>query len=288
MNYRHAFHAGNFADILKHAVLVRLVDYLRRKDKPFVVIDTHAGAGEYDLSDGESLRTGEYRQGIARLLAAADAPAELAPYLAAVRGLNAGDAVPRFYPGSPRLVRTLLRPADRLVVVELHPVDAERLASFFVGDRQAKVYRLDGYLALKSFLPPKERRGLVLVDPPFETADELDRVAAGQRDALRRWPTGIYAVWYPTKDRAGVDALLASLGALAPGRLLAAEISVGETARTGALAGCGMAVLNPPYVLADEMERLLPWLAELLAQGPGACCRLYRPGQTRDRVTTIA
>src|SRR4051794_20523847 len=177
MNYRHGYHAGNFADVVKHATMALILGYLKSKDKPFCVLDTHAGGGRYDLLAEAAGKTGEWRNGIGRLWGKPGLPVELGPYLAAIRRLNrAGAGSLRWYPGSPRVVRILMRPGDRLIATELHPVEAQALQREFAGDGQVLVKRMDGYQGLKAFLPPSERRGLVLVDPPFEATDEFERL----------------------------------------------------------------------------------------------------------------
>ncbi len=203
MNYRHAFHAGNFADVFKHAVLVRVLLYLCGKEAPFRVVDSHAGIGRYDLTREEPSRTNEWRAGIGRLIA--DPPDGkagelLAPYLEIVRAQNPGGGL-RNYPGSPAIAEALSRPQDRMIFCELHPEDHAALRRNIGGDRRAKAVAIDGWTALKAYLPPKERRGLVLVDPAFEEPDEFVRLAAGFEEAHRRWPTGIYLLWYPVKNR---------------------------------------------------------------------------------------
>lgn len=199
MNYRHIYHAGNFADVLKHAVLARLVTYLQQKEKAFRVLDTHAGIGLYDLSSEEAQKTGEWRDGIGRLLEG-ELPAEiaaiLAPYLQSIRTLNPGPEL-TLYPGSPKLARMLFRPQDRLSAMELHPDDYETLHRLFDGDFQSRVTELDGWLALGAHLPPKEKRGLILVDPPFEKEGEYERLADGLARGYRRFAGGVYCLWYP-------------------------------------------------------------------------------------------
>lgn len=272
MNYRHAFHAGNFADVLKHAVLARIVLYLQRKEKAFRVIDTHAGPGRCDLLSPDPERTGEWRRGIARLIEQplpAEAAALLTPYLDTVRAENPDGGL-RFYPGSPLLVRRLLRPQDRLTAIELHTDDAASLKELFAGDIQTRVIALDGWLALGSQLPPKEKRGLVLVDPPFEQAEDWDRLVSGLSRAHRRWPGGIYALWYPVKDRAAVARFRDNLAGSSIPRILDVRLETGLPAEDGRLAGCALAVINPPFSLEAELGVLLPALRERLAEGPGA------------------
>ncbi|HMM64197.1 MAG TPA: 23S rRNA (adenine(2030)-N(6))-methyltransferase RlmJ [Mesorhizobium sp.] len=272
MNYRHAYHAGNFADVVKHVVLARLIDYLKRKDKPFRVIDTHAGTGLYDLSSVEAQKTGEWRDGIGRLMQGtldAEAAALAAPYLEAVRAVNPQGGLAA-YPGSPLLARHLLRRQDRLSALELHPQDAERLKALFAGDVQVRVMELNGWLALGAHLPPKEKRGLVLVDPPFEEEGEFDRLLDGLKKAHRRWPGGIYALWYPIKDRAAVAAFRRGLAESDVPKLLDVAFEVRPFSGEARLDGSGMVVANPPFTLESELRVLLPALHRLLALESGA------------------
>lgn len=268
MNYRHTYHAGNFADVFKHALLALVLDHLRGKETPFRVIDSHAGIGRYDLGAEAPNKTGEWRDGIGRLTAGKP-PAGLEGYLAAVRAANGGGPAIRWYPGSPRVARWFLRPRDRLALVELHPEDAGTLRQEFAGDPQVTIHEMDAYAALKALLPPIERRGLVLIDPPYEARDEFARVSRGLAQALRRWPTGIYAIWYPIKGRAPVDAFLRDVAALAPGPALAAELLIRPDNDPERLNGCGMVVLNPPWRLDAALEALLPALRGRLAHEKG-------------------
>ncbi|MCA1300853.1 23S rRNA (adenine(2030)-N(6))-methyltransferase RlmJ [Stappia indica] len=278
MNYRHAFHAGNIGDVLKHMVLALVIEYLKKKPGAFRVIDTHAGIGRYDLSGDEAQRTGEWRDGIGRVLAA-DIPeavaAELAPWLETVLAVNsgAGDEL-RTYPGSPLLARMMLRAQDRLTATELHPQDHATLAALFAGDRQVKVIELDGWLALRGFLPPKERRGLVLIDPPFEATDEFDTLANGLIRGWKRWPTGVYLVWFPIKDRKTVNRFYNRLREAGIGRMLSAELFAGSPEPHGPMRGSGLLAINPPWTLAHSLECALPWLSQTLARGPDANWRL--------------
>ncbi|MDR1827486.1 MAG: 23S rRNA (adenine(2030)-N(6))-methyltransferase RlmJ [Methylobacteriaceae bacterium] len=271
MNYRHAYHAGNFADVMKHALLSRILDYLKRKEKPFRVIDTHAGIGLYDLEGDEAKRTGEAANGIARLDEPFSTEIEqlLAPYrhvLAEVRRRFG----PNIYPGSPALTRELLRPQDRGVFVELHPEDYETLSSRFNAVTNTKVLNLDGWIALTALIPPKEKRGLVLVDPPFEATDELDRMVREIAKAARKWRTGIYTAWYPVKERAPADAAWETLKAACDRPLLRAELMMQRPKDPAKLNGCGLFVINPPWVLAREAEMLLSALVERLAGKNGS------------------
>jgi 23S rRNA (adenine2030-N6)-methyltransferase len=271
MNYRHAYHAGNFADVLKHAVLALVIEHLKLKPSPFRVIDTHAGAGVYDLAGGEAAKTGEWRDGIGRLAGpgAEHLPGEVAvilePYLQAIAACNPRGEI-RSYPGSPRLALALMRPGDRLLANELQPDDAQDLACALAGDARASVLRLDGWLALKSQLPPKERRGAILIDPPFEETDELDRILRGLRDAHRRFATGTYLIWYPIKSRKPVAAFHRALKDAAYSKVLAGELLVRSMRNSDTLNGCGLIVINPPHTLHGKLETLLPFLAERLAR----------------------
>ena len=276
MNYRHAFHAGNFADVLKHAVLCLALARLAEKDKPFVVVDTHAGAGRYDLAADAAQRTREAGGGILRLLEATSRPASLRRYIEIVRNFDrlmggAGRPI-RHYPGSPRFVRAMLRPGDRLVACELHETDGLALRREFAGDPLVEIRRSDGYAALKALLPPPERRGLVLIDPPFEARDEFERLQIALGQALRRFATGLYLVWYPVKDTAAVAAFKAWLAAAGLRRTLTAELQIENPDGPG-LARAGVALINAPWPIEDELAKLGPWLAQALG-GPAAAFEL--------------
>lgn len=280
MNYRHAFHAGNFADVMKHAILVRVLTYLQRKEAPVRVIDTHAGIGLYDLGAEEAGRTGEWIDGIGRMQEpfGPEVEAVLAPYrqvLTQVRQRHGAQA----YPGSPALVREVLRRQDRGVFVELHPVDHGMLADRFNAVTNTKVMHLDGWTALHALIPPKERRGLVLIDPPYEESNELERLGAELLKASGKWPTGLFMGWYPIKAVAPVDAVAAHLhkGSARPGLRL--ELYVDDPQDATRLNGSGLFVLNPPWTLREEAEILLPALAERLSRrGYGAYrCEPFGP-----------
>jgi len=273
MNYRHGFHAGNFADVLKHLVLCELLRLLTVKDKKLFVLDTHAGTGSYDLAGQMASRTGEAEAGIARLMAAtrAGTPAAVARYLAAVsaydRKFGAAGGPLRRYPGSPRLIRAGLRHGDRFVACEIHPQDALALKREFAGDRLIEVRQQDGYHAVKSVLPPPERRALVLIDPPFEATDEFEKLARALRHGLRRFAVGCYAIWYPIKDTDAVAAFVAEFASLKATRL---ELEM--PAEESKLAACGMLVINPPWKFDEAMRESLPWIAAQL--GPDVTARL--------------
>jgi len=268
MNYRHAFHAGNFADVHKHAVLAWILTYLRLKPAPFRVIDTHAGAARYDLLSRDACRSGEWRNGIElvwKLRAQGRAPNEfLAPYLDAVAEFNP-DGKLRIYPGSPLICAALLRPQDRLVACELEPHSATILAAALRGERRAKALAIDGWTALGAYVPPKERRGLVLVDPPFEDPNEFLRLPDRLATAYRKWPGGIYLVWYPIKDHKGPDALARQVRKFAGVKVLRSELILREARRPGGLLGSGLILINPPFTLEAQLRAFLPALGELLS-----------------------
>ncbi|MGE5518180.1 MAG: 23S rRNA (adenine(2030)-N(6))-methyltransferase RlmJ [Bacteroidota bacterium] len=268
MNYRHAYHAGNFADVQKHAVLALVIEHLKRKDGAFRYVDTHAGIGAYDLASIQAEKTCEWQTGIGRVLAAPSHPAELEPYLRAVDSVNPGGGV-LHYPGSPAVVAALARPIDKLALCELHPEDAGILRRVFRADARVGVHHMDGYTALKAMLPPPERRGLVLIDPPFEVRDEFIQMRKGLVEALKRWPTGLYALWYPIKDRAPVARFHADLAMLGLNKALVAEVMIHGDDAPDRLNGAGLVLVNPPWKLDEALATLLPWLAEVLAPGQG-------------------
>jgi 23S rRNA (adenine2030-N6)-methyltransferase len=266
MNYRHTFHAGNFTEVLKHMALCELLRLLTAKDRKLFILDTHAGAGGYDLLAPEAGRTREAEAGILRILAAprAGIPGAVARYLAAVvaydRKFGPGGSALRHYPGSPRLVRAALRPGDRFIACELHPRDALALKREFAGDQAVEVRQADGYHALKELLPPAERRGLVLIDPPFEAADEFAKLARAVKQALRRFATGCYAIWYPMKDDDAAAGFVAGLAGL---KAITLELRLPPSAE-GKLSACGLAVINPPWKFDEAMAEALPWVGAAL------------------------
>lgn len=270
MNYRHAFHAGNFADCMKHALLVWLMQALARKAAPVFVLDTHAGLGRYDLGASQAERTGEWRAGIGRLLD--DTPAALAAYVGLVRQLG-------LYPGSPALLRALMRPDDRMACCELHPEDAPVLRRMFARDGQVAVHQRDAWEAIGALLPPSQKRGLVVIDPPYEQADEFARTAAALARGRRHFAAGVFAAWYPIKHRAPVRAFHHALQEAGVRDAVAAELWIREPLDAARLNGCGLLVVNPPYRFEEEAAGILAALAGRLATGePGA-------GFAVDRVT---
>ncbi len=264
MNYRHTFHAGNHADVLKHIVLLALVDSLKRKDTPFFVLDTHAGRGQYLLQGEHSDRTGEARGGIFRLFVLHGLPVLVQNYLKRVQADNPVGALV-MYPGSPLLVAQAMRAQDRLAACELHPDEARALAALFKGDARVGVMERDGYGAVKALLPPKEKRGLVLIDPPYEAQEaEFTTILAALKEGLARWSTGTFAVWYPIKRRRTLLPFLRKVAQLPCKSALIAELLVRPDDSALRLNGSGMLVINPPYLLEQELTPTLPVLAHLL------------------------
>jgi 23S rRNA (adenine2030-N6)-methyltransferase len=281
MNYRHAFHAGNFADVIKHTVLTRILLHLQEKPAAFRVIDTHAGAGLYDLAGDEARRGGEWLTGIARILQARFSEAALPlvkPYLDIVRAYNPTNVL-KTYPGSPLIARTLLRPQDRITACELESSARKHLIDQLRRDTQARVVDLDGWTALPAFVPPNERRGLVVIDPPFEAKDEFERLAEGFAAAFKKWPTGSYLLWYPAKSRRAADDLSRAVAHAAAsvkpaGKCLRLEFSVAPQRADSALTSSGLLIVNPPWTLQGELKIILPELERPLGQGGGARFKL--------------
>jgi 23S rRNA (adenine2030-N6)-methyltransferase len=281
MNYRHAYHAGNFADVVKHAIFCRVLMHLRDKPAAFRVIDTHAGSGRYDLTGPEAGKTKEWQNGIGRLLAAELSPQVatlLAPYLDAVKALNPADELAA-YPGSPNLAQALLRRQDRLIACEMERSAAAALQHNLRGDRRSKAIAIDGWTALTAYVPPTERRGLVLIDPPFEQPDEFARLAERLAAAHRKWPTGSYLLWYPVKNDAEVAAFVRRLGRSGIAKMLRAELVAPvidpSSAFDQGLRGSGLIAVNPPWTLYGELEVLLPALGKALSRGAPEAMTLH-------------
>ncbi|MET0406915.1 MAG: 23S rRNA (adenine(2030)-N(6))-methyltransferase RlmJ [Hyphomicrobium sp.] len=271
MNYHHDYHAGNFADVLKHIILARVVTYMKQKPKPFRVIDTHAGAGLYDLESAEAAKTAEWRDGIGRIFDA-DLPQDVAklvePYLDAVRAVNSAGL--RYYPGSPLIARHLMRHDDVLVGNELGGSEFQRLKDEFRRTRSTTVLNLDARQAIKSLLPPKERRGLVLIDPPFEQKSEFADLATSVTEAMTRFPTGTYLIWYPLKDEAAADHFVALAMSGEAVDFLDVRLEVSKPFPGLGLTASGVLILNPPFVLQAELEIIMPSLEDHLADGSGS------------------
>jgi 23S rRNA (adenine2030-N6)-methyltransferase len=272
LNYRHAYHAGNFADCMKHALLVWMLRALARKPAGFIVLDTHAGIGRYDLGGTESARTGEWRGGIGRLFSARDAglsmPEGIGDYLSLIDRLGP-------YPGSPALIQALLRPQDRLVCCELRPEDHAGLRALMRGEPQVSTHLRDGYEAMRAFLPPRERRALVLIDPPYEAPEEFALLMEALRQGYGRFPSGVFAAWYPIKHRAPVRAFHAAVTGSGIRDVVAVELLLREPTDPERLNGCGLLVVNPPWRFMEEAEPMLAGLAAIFAGDEGAA-RLVR------------
>jgi 23S rRNA (adenine2030-N6)-methyltransferase len=279
LSYRHAFHAGNHADVLKHTVLLQLVRYLRQKDKPFWVIDTHAGAGVYALDTGYATKLAEFNTGIGRLWARTDLPAPLAEYVALVRELNS-DGRLRLYPGSPWLALHAMREQDRLRLFELHSSDSVLLQeNFRAAGRRVAISASDGFAGLKAVLPPPPRRGLILIDPSYELREDYRHVVQALKDGLIRFATGAYAIWYPQLARADSQQLPQKLKAAAGRRWLHAALNVRTPAKDGiGMHGSGMLIVNPPWTLHAMLEDTLPYLVSVLGQDAGAGFVLEQEG----------
>ena len=294
MNYRHQFHAGNFADVMKHALLIRLLRDLQKKAKGLLYLDTHAGKGRYDLARaaaGESLaRKPEWPDGIGRLWSRVDSgmPEELSDYLAVVRDCDRRsgnlETAPRFYPGSPWIARQLARPVDRLTFCERHSADGAALRQEFRGTPRVSIQETDGYAAIRALLPPPERRSLVLIDPPFEAQDEFALIVRALEAGLKRFPSGVFVIWFPLTARARVDEFLVAVEALKPASALVTELTVAGEASAMKLKGCGLLVLNPPWQFDRAATTILTYLSRALAQEPGGGTRvdwLVRERNTR-------
>ncbi len=278
MNYRHRFHAGNFADVMKHVLLVQLTRSLQQKERGILFLDTHAGRGLYDLASaaqGDALpRAPEWPDGIGRLWSLPENTPPVGDYLEVVRALNRQQHAPRgelqYYPGSPWIARALARPQDRIVFCERQPDELAALRAEFEFTPRCSVQLMDGYVALRSMLPPPERRGLILIDPPYEAPGEWAQILAGLTNALQRFPTGVYAIWYPLTERARLEVFLAGLVALQPPSTLLAELTVVGPGSTAKFPGCGLVIINPPWQFEQTAQSTLRFLAEKLGQEPGA------------------
>lgn len=270
MNYRHGFHAGNFADVVKHAVLTRAIDYLQQKDKGLLILDTHAGKGLYRLDDALALKTNEARDGIIRVVAAvSEPPAALATFLRVLNTVRKrlGESA---YPGSPLIAASLLRPQDRLIACELQPAEAKELAASLAPIRRARVLNEDGYHALKAQLPPPERRGVILIDPPFEQDNEFEQVFKGLQGAVARFREGIYIAWLPVKDRGALERLYGEIKSAHIRDVTAVEWQVREAIAGLGLTASALLMINAPFTIKDDLSAMMPWLMKILAQGAGA------------------
>ncbi|WP_114192952.1 23S rRNA (adenine(2030)-N(6))-methyltransferase RlmJ [Edaphovirga cremea] len=263
LSYRHSFHAGNHADVLKHTVLSLIIESLKEKEKPLLYLDTHAGAGRYQLSGEHAERTGEYLEGIAQIWQRDDVPEELNAYMSVVKYFNRNESL-RYYPGSPLIARQLLREYDKLHMTELHSSDYPLLRNEFLKDDRSKVLRADGYQQLKSQLPPLSRRGLVLIDPPYELKTDYQDVVKGIQEGHKRFATGTYALWYPVVLRQQIKKMLRELEATGIRRILQIELGVRPDSDQRGMTASGMIVINPPWKLEQQMNNVLPWLHKVL------------------------
>ncbi|HGD3319687.1 TPA: 23S rRNA (adenine(2030)-N(6))-methyltransferase RlmJ [Proteus mirabilis] len=269
LSYRHSFHAGNHADVLKHIVQTLIIESLKEKEKPFLYLDTHAGAGRYQLTNAHATRTGEYLEGIARLWQQEEVPELILPYLEAVGSLNTSDEL-RYYSGSPLLAAKLLREQDLLMLTELHPTDFPLLRTEFSRDKRVRVCREDGFGQLKSKLPPASRRGFALIDPPYELKQDYSAVVKGIVEGYKRFATGTYAIWYPVVHRQQIKRMLKELEATGIRKILQIELAVKPDSDQLGMTASGMIVINPPWKLASQMASILPWLHKtLVPEGTG-------------------
>jgi 23S rRNA (adenine2030-N6)-methyltransferase len=265
LSYRHSFHAGNFADVLKHVVLVALLRYMTRKESPFCYVDTHAGAGSYDLRGEHAQKTAESELGIGRIITATDAPAPVSRYLELVRSFNQSTGTAS-YPGSPWIAAKLMRKHDRLMLCELHGSDYSQLRQLFKSDRRVHCYAEDGYRFSTGLVPPVERRGLILMDPSYELKTEYATSTAALGKLYRRFATGVYALWYPLLAERNSTALQRSVDRLGIRDVLNLELTVADRSTQSGMYGCGMVLVNPPWTLRNEMDLALPYLAAKLGR----------------------
>ena len=279
VNYRHLYHAGNFADVVKHVVLTLLLQAMARKDAPFVYIETHAGAGRYDLTHPLATKTAEWRDGIGAIWQAPDAPAAIVSYLDIVRAQNQTGAL-RWYPGSPRIASTLLRPQDRMVLAELHPEECERLRAEYTRVPRVQVQCQDGLAGLRAWLPPKERRGLVLIDPAYERETEWREVGQAMAAARRRFATGTYAIWYPIKARSLAGRLAKAFADLPAEKVLHIGFNRHPADAPLKLNGCGLWIVNPPWQLELPLQTALDWLVKQWGGRPAACSLQWGVGKS--------
>ena len=274
LSYRHSYHAGNFADVVKHVVMVALLQAITRKPTPCYVHDTHAGCGVYALDSIEALRGREFDDGIGRIWQKREAPPVVQDYLEVVREWNPGLPAPRLYPGSPAIAQALLRRQDRLLLTELHPQDHAELVRHFDSDKRIHIHKQDAYQGLKAYLPPPEKRGLVLIDPPYERKDEYERVVAGLKMAYARWRNGVYAIWYPLMSPGLQTRLLAACVATGIRKQLHAEFQISPFSQDKNFVGCGVIVVNPPWQVDTTIENALQWLSAPLQQHDEASSRV--------------
>ncbi|HHE3658800.1 TPA: 23S rRNA (adenine(2030)-N(6))-methyltransferase RlmJ, partial [Pasteurella multocida] len=269
--YRHSFHAGNHADVLKHLVLMLIIENLQQKEKGFYYLDTHAGVGRYRLFSEEAEKTAEFEQGIARLWQRDDLPEEVARYIKLIKQVNYGGKALRYYAGSPLIAAKMLRPQDRALLTELHPSDYPLLRNNFKEFDNVTTKRYNGFQQLKATLPPKERRGLVLIDPPYELKEDYDLVVNAIEEGYKRFATGIYAIWYPVVLRQQTKRILKGLEKTGIRKILQIELAVRPDSDQRGMTASGMIVINPPWTLTQQMQNILPYLTNVLVpEGTGS------------------
>lgn len=269
LSYRHSFHAGNHADVLKHICQMLIIESLQQKEKGFYYLDTHAGIGRYRLSSEHAEKTGEFVDGIGRLWQRDDLPVEVQRYVNYIKQVNSGSKTLNYYAGSCLLAALMLRPQDRALFTELHPTDFPLLRNNFKANPQIKVKREDGFQQLKATLPPKERRGFVLIDPPYELKQDYELVVKALQEGYKRFATGVYALWYPVVFRQQVKQLIRQLEQTSIRKILQIELAVKQDNSQRGMTASGMIVINPPWQLADQMRQVLPYLSQVLTQGKG-------------------
>lgn len=271
LSYRHSFHAGNHADVLKHIVLMLILENLKLKEKGFFYLDTHSGVGRYRLSSNESEKTGEYKEGIGRLWDQTDLPEDIARYVKMIKKLNYGGKELRYYTGSPLIAAEFLRPQDRALLTELHPSDYPILRNNFSDYKNVTVKCDNGFQQVKATLPPKERRGLVLIDPPYELKEDYDLVVKAAEEGYKRFATGTYAIWYPVVLRQQTKRIFKGLQASGIRKILKIELAVRPDSDQRGMTASGMAVINPPWTLENQMKAMLPYLVKILVpEGTGS------------------
>ena len=279
MNYKHVYHAGNFADVTKHVLLCMLIECMRRKDSPFCYIDTHAGSGCYDLFSEFANKTKEYEHGIEKIIHHDNPPAPVKQYIRVIHDINnhltsSKFGSLRFYPGSPMLAKHLIRPTDRIVACELHPDEFQSLKNMFIGDKHIAIHHTDGFLGLKAFLPPREKRGLILIDPPYEDPDEFTHIIHSLAIALKRFESGVYVIWYPIKEMNHVEKFYRTLKRDINHDIFVAELTIYPDLPNH-LNGCGLAVINPPWKFDGSVQEILPWLWKALTINQQGQFRAY-------------
>ncbi|AKD38754.1 DNA utilization protein YhiR [Pasteurella multocida subsp. multocida OH4807] len=271
LSYRHSFHAGNHADVIKHIVLMLIIESLQQKEKGFYYLDTHAGVGRYRLFSEEAEKTAEFEEGIGRLWERDDLPEEVARYIKLIKKLNYDGKELRYYAGSPLIAATMLRPQDRALLTELHPSDFPLLRNNFKEFENVTTKRDNGFMQVKATLPPKERRGLVLIDPPYELKEDYDLVVSAIEEGYKRFATGVYAIWYPVVLRQQIKRMVRNLENTGIRRILQIELAVRPDSDQRGMTASGMIVINPPWTLESQMKKILPYLTNtLVPEGTGS------------------